>query len=59
MKKIPPFSGIVLVFLSTALLAVGFFAHWTTHNVFSALCLLLIIAGIVLHVVLTKRNGKY
>ena len=59
MKLFSRHSGILLVVLGAILLLVGVLVHWTYSNAFSMFCLLLIIAGVVLYVVNTKRDSNY
>ena len=48
-----------LVFTGAILLLVSFLTGWTRYNSVLLLSLFLIILGIVVHVRLIKRQGKY
>jgi hypothetical protein len=45
--------------MGVLLLVLGFFFGWTTHNWFLISCLLFILAGVITHVVVIKRQSKY
>ena len=51
--------GMALVFSGAILLLVSFLTGWTRYNSVLLLSLFLIILGIVVHVRLIKRQGKY
>lgn len=51
--------GMLLLCLGVVLFTVAFLLGLTHYNVVTLSCLLLIIAGVVLHVVILKRQSKY
>ena len=51
--------GMLLLCLGVVLFAIAFLLGLTHYNAVTLSCLLLIIAGVVLHVVILKRQSKY
>ncbi len=50
--------GIILIVLGALMLIISYFAELTDFNWYQVLSLLFIIAGIVLHIILSKKNLK-
>ena len=63
MKKyltaILPHVGMIAVYLGTLLLVVSFLLGWTVSHAVLFVSLFLIIAGVITHVVISKRNHPY
>ncbi len=53
MKK---FSGIILVVLGALLLVLSYFADLVDYNWYNVGALLIIICGIVVHIIVTKKS---
>ena len=51
--------GLIAVYIGVLFMAISFFAGWTTHNWVTLSCLMLIIAGVVFHIIMEKRQSKY
>lgn len=51
--------GIGMLCGGVLLLVIGFLIGWTHYNTYTLLSLLLVIAGVVIHVVHVKRQSKY
>lgn len=51
--------GIILVLLGTLCLLAAFLARQTSHNWVMLAALAMIIAGVILHIFLLKRQSKY
>lgn len=58
-KWITPSTGLTLVVVGVAMLAVGFVAHMAQANAFRLLALCLIIGGIVVYVSAQKMASRY
>ena len=59
MKNYLKYLGLAFLVLGVLLLVVGHFLSWTSHNLFLFLILGLVLAGLVIHVCLMKKNDKY
>ena len=59
MKNYLKYLGLAFLVLGVLLLIVGHFLSWTSHNLFLCLILVFILAGVVIHVCLMKKNDKY
>ena len=59
MKKFVKFSGTGLILLGTLLLIISYFTGLANYNVVLFSGLLMIIAGIVLSVILFRKESKY
>ena len=53
MKK---FSGIILVVLGVLLLVLSYFADFVDYNWYNVGALLIIIIGIIVHIIVTKKS---
>lgn len=51
-------AGIIMIVLGALLLIVSYIADLTDYNWYQFICLLLIIAGIVTHIILSKKNNS-
>ena len=51
--------GLAAICLGVLLLFLGFFFGWTIHNWFLIPCLILVLAGAIIHVVVMKKECKY
>ncbi|MCI6160154.1 MAG: hypothetical protein PUH24_10095 [Prevotellaceae bacterium] len=58
-KKHAQHIGMALVYTGAVLLIVNFLAGWSHINALQFLALLLIIAGIIVHVSVIKKSGNY
>jgi hypothetical protein len=54
-----PHIGLAVVYIGTLLLVLSFLLGWTTSHAVLFVSLFLIIAGVIAHVVILKRNHKY
>ena len=59
MRKIMKQCGLTVLILGILLLVVGFFTHFCDHNIYLALCAVLIISGLVKYVIEQKHRGNY
>ena len=59
MKKLIPFTGIILIIMGTLVLVGTHFCNLDNHNWLLLSGLLFIVAGCLLHIRLIKRQGKY
>jgi len=57
-RKYQQHGGMALVYLGAILLVIGFMAGWQS-NMFLIGCILIMIAGIVVHVRTVKKQSKY
>lgn len=48
--------GLILIVLGALMLLVSYFADFVDYNSYNVTALLLIIAGIVAHIIITKRS---
>lgn len=53
MKK---YIGIILIVLGALMLILSYFADFVDYNLYNVGVLVLIIAGLITHIVLTKKN---
>ena len=58
-KEFRKYFGIGMLGIGVMLLVLGFLLGWTHHNAYTLLSLLLLIAGVVIHVAHVKRQSKY
>ncbi len=56
-RRIKPYLGQGMVFFGALFLFVGYLLGWTAHNLFLAICILLILAGILCYVS-AKKAGR-
>ena len=54
-----PHIGLAAVYIGTLLLVLSFLLGWTTSHAVLFVSLFLVIAGVIAHVVILKRNHKY
>ncbi len=59
MKKLLLKCGIPLMLTGVAMLAVGFPTHLVDHNSYLIATLIIVIAGLFLHVRKTKNDSRY
>lgn len=58
MRKLPPYIGLLSVYLSVILFALSFFLH-KSNNIILIAGLLMMIGGIMIYITSSKRNSDY
>ncbi|WP_311442409.1 hypothetical protein [Hoylesella enoeca] len=59
MRKIPTHSGLYVVYIGVLTLLICYATGWTRYNIPMLTGLALIIIGIIIHIVLQRRDGIY
>ena len=59
MNNIRQLTGVALVIIGALFLIIAYLVGWTSSNIVLLIGLIIIIIGIIMHVKLTKSDGKY
>ena len=59
MRLLRPYSGVALIVIGALLLLVSSLAGWTSSNLVLLGGLVLIVAGVIVHVRMIKKGEKY